>query len=109
MGTGLPAIGYRKPTEPIGITSVPNPTRRINIPRQPEFLGSVSGLPQELTNAKGQVERLSPVEPGVAHRLVAVVEVALADGLCPAQTLGHVVAGELDMDAAGPCAHLAMG
>ena len=50
---------------------------------------------QGLGDPEGQVERLAAVEPGVAHRLVAGVEVGVEDLVGPAQALGHVVAGEL--------------
>ena len=77
---------------------VPNPSRRVNIP------GRVEGhtLRRQLGDAEGQVEALAAVEAGVAHRLVAVVEVGVEDLLGAAEALGDVVAGELDVHAAGP-------
>ena len=47
-----------------------------------------------------QVERLAAVQPRVAGRLVALVQVGLDDLVAAADALGHVVAGELDVDAA---------
>ena len=41
------------------------------------------------------------VEPRVAGRLVALVQVVLEDLVAAADALGDVVAGELDVDAAG--------
>ena len=57
---------------------------------------------QELGDAEGEVERLPPVQPGVAGRRVAQRELLLEDVLRPAEALGDVVAGELDVDAARP-------
>ena len=48
-----------------------------------------------------QVERLAPVEAGVAGGLVAVVQVALGEMVPAARAFGDVVPGELEMDAAG--------
>jgi hypothetical protein len=52
---------------------------------------------------------LAGVEAGVAHRLVAGAEVGVEDLLGAAEALGDVVAGELDVDAAGPGALGAVG
>ena len=57
---------------------------------------------EELGDPEGEVEGLAGVEAGVAHRLVAVVEVGVEDLLGAAEALGDVVAGELDVDAARP-------
>ena len=57
---------------------------------------------EQLGDAEGQVERLAAVEPGVAGGGVALVELALDDVLDPTEALGDVVAGQLDVDAAGP-------
>ena len=57
---------------------------------------------QELGRAERQVERLARVEAGVAGSGVAQVEVVLQDLLGTAQALGHVIAGELDVDPPGP-------
>src|SRR5262245_11089433 len=61
-----------------------------------------SGLAEHLGDEEGQLERLDAVEARVADRLVAVDQVDLAELLATADALGHVVAGELDVDAAGP-------
>ena len=63
---------------------------------------------QHLGDEEGQLERLHPVQARVAHRLVAVAEVDLGDLLAAADALGDVVAGELDVDAAGPGAERAV-
>src|SRR5579863_2593130 len=56
--------------------------------------------PVHIGDEEGQVQGLAAVEPGVARRLVAVVQVAFRHVLTAADALGHVVAGELDVDAA---------
>ena len=61
---------------------------------------------EQLGDPEGQVERLAAVEAGVAHRLVAGVEVGVEDLLGAAEALGDVVAGELDVHAARPGADL---
>src|SRR5918995_5821302 len=48
---------------------------------------------------EGEVQRLAAIEPGVARRFVAVVQIVLDYLVAPADALGHVVAGELDVDA----------
>src|SRR5580698_6914135 len=53
------------------------------------------------SDAEGQVQGLTAVQPGVARRFVAVAQVALGDGLAAADAFGDIVAGELDMDASG--------
>ena len=58
--------------------------------------------PDQLGRAEREVERLATVEPRVAHRLVAVVEVAVGDLVGAAEAFGDVLAGELDVDAARP-------
>ena len=74
---------------------VTNPIGPINIPDLPDHLcglstsefapsdrtnrGRGSAGPEQLGDLEGQVERLAAVEPGVAHRLVAVVEVAVEE------------------------------
>ena len=63
---------------------------------------------EELRHPEGEVERLAGVQPRVARRRVAVVEVALEDLLGPAQALGDVVARQLDVDAARPRALVAV-
>jgi hypothetical protein len=55
----------------------------------------------QVGDAESQVEGLAAVEAGIARGLVAVAQVALGDGLAAADALGHVVAGEFDVNAAG--------
>src|SRR6185437_8269746 len=55
----------------------------------------------QVGDAEGEVEGLAAVEAGIACRLVAVAQVTLSDTLAAAGALGDVVAGELDVDAAG--------
>src|SRR3954471_18182196 len=70
----------------------------------------VSGTGSEqLADAEGQVKRLATVQTGVAHRLVAIVEVLVADRFGAAEALGDVVAGQLDVHPARPRPDLAMG
>jgi hypothetical protein len=64
--------------------------------------------PHQLGDAEGEVERLAGVEARVAERLVAVVELLLEHLLGAAEALGHVLARDLEVDAAGPGADLAM-
>src|SRR3954464_6514744 len=61
-----------------------------------------SRLPQHLGDQERQLQGLHPVQARGAHRLVAVPEVDLEQLLAAADALGDVVAGELDVDAAGP-------
>ena len=63
----------------------------------------------QLGGTERQIERLATVEPRVAHRLVAVVEVGVDQLVAATDALGDVFAGELDVDAAGPGALGAVG
>src|SRR5688572_11198295 len=63
--------------------------------------GRVAGA-QQLGGAEREVERLAAVEPRIAHRFVALRQVRVEDLVATAEAFGHVVAGELDVDAAGP-------
>ena len=58
--------------------------------------------PQQLGHLKGDVQRLSRVQPRVAERRVVDAEVALGDRLDAADALGDVASRELEVDAAGP-------
>ena len=58
--------------------------------------------PQQLGHLEGEIERLAGVQAGVAHRLVAGLEVVGADLVGPPEAFGHVLPGELHVDAAGP-------
>ena len=69
-----------------------------------------SGVPViSSATSEGEVEALAAVEARVAHRLVAVVEVGVGHRVGAAEALGDVLAGELDVDAAGPRALGAVG
>src|SRR3712207_3556449 len=57
---------------------------------------------QHLRDQEGELQRLPGVQPRVAGGLVAAVEVLVADLHGPAEALGDVLTGELDVDAAGP-------
>ena len=59
-------------------------------------------IAEELGDLEGEVEGLAGVEAGVAHRLVSALELVAEHFLGSAETLGHVLAGELDVHAAGP-------
>src|SRR5580704_2167806 len=71
------------------------------------FLSSLSAS-EELGHSESEVERLAAVQPRVTGRGVAHPEVALEDLFGPAETFGHVVAGELDVQAARPGALVAV-
>src|SRR5438552_1512304 len=61
-----------------------------------------TSTPQQLGDAEGKVEGLAGVQPGVAGRRVADVEVGLEDLLGASQALGDVVAGQLRVHAPRP-------
>ncbi len=61
-----------------------------------------TGGAQDLGHVERQIEALASVEPWIAHRLVAIVELAVEDLVGAAHALGDVVAGELDVDASRP-------
>ena len=77
--------------------------------RAPGAVRSDRSATEQIGDPEGQVERLAGVEAGVAHRLVAGAQVGVEDVLGPAEALGDVVAGELDVHAAGPGAAAAVG
>src|SRR5215207_2623574 len=60
------------------------------------------GVADQLGCSERHVEGLAGVETGVAHRLVAVVEMELGHLVPAADAFGDVVTGELDVDAPGP-------
>src|SRR5438477_4415043 len=62
----------------------------------------IGSPPDELRDAEGEVEGLARVEPRVADRLVAAFELGAEHLFRAADALGDVVAGELDVHAAGP-------
>ena len=61
----------------------------------------VTSCAEHLGDEERQLQALLVVQARVAHRLVALVEVGVEDLLGAAEALGDVVAGELDVDAAG--------
>ena len=62
-------------------------------------MGSVLG--EHLGDEERELQSLLVVEAWVAHRLVALLEVCGEDLLGPPEALGDVIAGQLDVDAAG--------
>src|SRR3954454_10217258 len=71
---------------------------------------SMAGLPShQLGDPEREVERLTCVQARVTERFVARVELLFEHGLGAAEALGHVLAGDLEVDASGPGADLAMG
>src|SRR3712207_3418370 len=63
---------------------------------------STTSATQHLRDQEGELQRLPGVQPRIAGGLVAAVEVLVADLHGPAEALGDVLTGELDVDAAGP-------
>jgi hypothetical protein len=55
----------------------------------------------QVSDPEGQVQGLGAVETRIARRLVTVAQIALGDVVTAAGALGDIVAGELDVDAAG--------
>ena len=58
------------------------------------------GRAHELGEAEGEVERLARVQPRIAERHVPRGKLLLEDGFGAAEALGHVLARELEVDAA---------
>src|SRR5436190_3207593 len=58
-------------------------------------------LLQEFGDQEGHVDRLFGIEPGIAHRVVAVAEILMRDGAGAAETFGDVLPGHLQMNTAG--------
>src|SRR4051812_34907432 len=78
-------------------------------PRACEWWGAGGpSATQHLRHEEGQLQRLPGVQPRVTGRLVAAVEVLVADLHGAAEALGDVLTGELDVDAAGPRAQRAV-
>src|SRR3712207_1969391 len=63
---------------------------------------STTSATEHLGDQERQLQRLPGVQPRIAGRLVPAVEVLVADLHRAAEALGDVLAGELDVDAAGP-------
>src|SRR5437879_12045844 len=62
----------------------------------------------QLGNAKREIKRLSCVQPRIAKRLVAEVELGPANRLGAAEACGDILAREREMHPAGPRADLAV-
>ena len=97
MTRSAPARAAARPTE-APIRPVPTmASRRTPVPR------NASCAAHQLGEAERQVERLARVQARVAERLVAGASSSLLEHrLGAAEALGHVLAGELEVDAAGP-------
>ena len=83
-----PARFAARPTD-APIRPVPTTARRIS-----------GGGAHQLGDMEGEVERLACVQPRVAERRIGVVELLLGEAVAPAEALGDVVAGDLEVDAA---------
>lgn len=57
---------------------------------------------QQFGHAKCQVDTLTCVEPGIAHGLVAEAQLVIGEFFRSAEALGHVVAGQLNVNATRP-------
>src|SRR5699024_2649342 len=68
---------------------------------RPIRFGSAGGGDQ-LGEVEREVDALAAVEPGIADRLVPGIEVGVGQLVRPADALGDVGAGELDVDSARP-------
>src|SRR5689334_21327197 len=66
---------------------------------QPRLLDAL--VADALGNQEGQFQRLAGIQPGIAGGLVAVLQVDFLQTLRAAQALGDVLAGHLEMHAAG--------
>src|SRR4051794_26043013 len=66
------------------------------------WVGAAESATQHLRDEEGELQGLPGVQPRVAGALVAAVEVLVADLHGPAEALGDVLTGQLDVDAAGP-------
>src|SRR6266436_7619814 len=58
-------------------------------------------LLEQFRDQESHVDRLFGIEPGIADRVVAVVEMLVRDGAGAADAFGHVLAGHFQMHAAG--------
>src|SRR5699024_12114209 len=71
-------------------------------------LGGGSSAAQHLRDQERQCQALLGVEPRVARRLVAATQVRIRNILGATEALGDVLAGELQVDAAGMSAQRVM-
>src|SRR3981081_4686611 len=58
-------------------------------------------LREQFRDQESHVDRLLGIEPGIADRVIAIVEILIGDGARAADAFGYVLAGHLEMDAAG--------
>src|ERR1700682_2761518 len=58
-------------------------------------------LLEQFRDQESHVDRLLGVETGIADRVIAIVEILIGDGARAADAFGYVLAGHLEMDAAG--------
>src|SRR5688500_18687654 len=99
----LEAPGTRAVREVLMPVAYPSGRNR----KRPSGLDGSGDLAQHLGDQEGELERLGAVEPRVADRLVGVGGLGLEQRLPATAALGHVVAGQLDVQAAGPGAERA--
>src|ERR1700722_9276182 len=77
------------------------PHRRIPRSRRCHETGIFHALgPETFGHQESELERLARVQPRIACGLIAIVQIDLADRLCAAKALGHVLSGHLEMNAA---------
>src|SRR4051795_6233316 len=58
-------------------------------------------LLQQFGNQESHVDRLLGIEPGIAYRVITVVEILVGNGAGAADAFGDVLPGHLQMNAAG--------
>src|SRR4030081_2363416 len=58
-------------------------------------------LLEQFRDQESHVDRLLGIEAGIADRVIAIVEILIGDGARAADAFGYVLAGHLEMDAAG--------
>src|SRR5829696_3700354 len=63
------------------------------------IVATAASAAEQLGDLEGQLQGLTGVQARVAGGLVAAVQVAVGDLVGPAEALGDVLAGELDVDA----------
>src|ERR1700682_2821247 len=58
-------------------------------------------LLEQFRDQESHVDRLLGIEPGIADRMITIVEILIGDGARAADAFGDVLAGHFQMDAAG--------
>src|SRR4030088_424573 len=58
-------------------------------------------LLEQFRDQESHVDRLFGIEAGIADRVIAIVEILIGNGAPAADAFGYVLAGHLEMDAAG--------